>query len=77
MTSQQILSLYPPRWFWALIMLLVCLAGIVVQISYSLFLSNGIEVFGTEGIVMPVLVFVIAVLLTWFAHHSKEKGWIA
>ena len=62
---------------WAFIMLLICLAGIVVQISHSLFVSNGVEVFGPEGIIMPVLVFSIAVLLTWFAHVSKKKGWIS
>ena len=61
---------------WAFIMLLVCVLGIVVQISHSLFVSNGIEVFGPEGIIMPILTFGIALLLTWFAYVSKKNGWI-
>lgn len=61
---------------WAFIMLLVCLVGIVVQISHSLVVSNGLEAFGPEGIVLPILTFGIAVLLTWFAHYAKNRGWL-
>jgi len=62
---------------WALTMLLICLAGIVLQISHSLFISNGIEVFGTDGIILPIMTFSVAVFLIWFAKHSKRQGWLA
>ncbi len=61
---------------WALTMLLVCLAGIIVQITHSLVVSNGIEVFGEEGIALPVATFSIALLLIWFASYSKKRGWL-
>ncbi len=61
---------------WAVTMLLVCLAGIVVQIFHSLVVSNGIEVFGPQGIILPLMTFTIAALLTWFAYVSKKRGWI-
>lgn len=61
---------------WAFTMLVICLVGIVVQIGHSLVLSNGLEAFGPEGLVLPILTFVIGVFLTWFAHFSKKRGWI-
>ena len=61
---------------WAVPMLIVCLAGIVVQISHSLFVSNGIEVFGPEGVFLPLLTFGIAVLLIWFAYFSRTRDWL-
>ena len=61
---------------WAFLMLVICLAGIVVQISHSLFIGNGIEVFGPQGLVLPALTFGIGVLLVWFASYSAKRGWL-
>ena len=62
---------------WAVPMLLICLAGIVVQIFHALVVSNGLDVFGPEGLVLPILTFSIGVFLAWFAYHSKGKGWLS
>ena len=62
---------------WALPMLLLCLAGIVVQIFHSMVVANGLDIFGPEGLAMPISVFVIALLLTWFSHHAEKKGWMS
>lgn len=48
----------------------------VVQSFHSLALTNSIEVFGAEGLILPVGVFLIAVFLTWFAKLSEKRGWI-
>lgn len=61
---------------WAVMVLLVSLLGIIVQISHSLLISNGIEVFGPEGMVLPFLTFSIAVLLVFFANYSNKRGWL-
>lgn len=61
---------------WAAPMFLLCLGGIVVQSFHSLALSNSVEVFGPEGIILPIGIFVIAVFLTWFAKHSEKRGWV-
>lgn len=61
---------------WALPMLLLCLAGIVIQIFHAIALGNGIEVFGLQGLILPVMVFLIACLLTGFAHYSRGRGWL-
>jgi hypothetical protein len=61
---------------WALPMLLLCLAGIVIQIFHAIALGNGIEVFGLQGLILPVMVFLIACLLAWFAHYARGRGWL-
>ena len=61
---------------WALPMLLICLVGIVLQNVHSLVLGNGLEVFGPQGLALPLMVFLIAVFLAWFAHYSEKRGWL-
>ena len=60
---------------WAAPMLLLCLGGILVQSFHSLALSNSIEVFGPEGLIMPVMIFAIAAFLTWVARLARQRGW--
>lgn len=62
---------------WAIPMLLLCIGGIGVQIFHSLAMTNSVEVFGVLGLAQPVAVFVIAVLLTWFARVSETRGWVS
>ena len=62
---------------WAFLMLVICLAGIVIQISHSLFIGNGIEVFGPQGLVLPALTFGIGAALVWFARYSTIQGWLS
>lgn len=62
---------------WALPMLLVCLAGIVVQNLHALLLGGGVEAFGPAALALPLSVFTIAVALAWFAHYSRGRGWIS
>ncbi len=61
---------------WALPMLLLCLAGILVQVFHSVFIAGGLELFGPEGLVLPLAVFLIALLLAWLAHHAARRGWM-
>ena len=61
---------------WAFLMLAICLLGIVVQIGHSIFIGNGIEVFGPAGLVLPALTFTIGVALVWFARYSGDQGWL-
>lgn len=61
---------------WAFAMLLVCLLGIVVQVRHSVFVGNGIEVFGAAGLIFPLLTFGIAVALSGFARYSALQGWL-
>ena len=62
---------------WAFLMLAICLAGIVVQIGHSLFIGDGIEVFGPQGLILPALTFGIGLALVWFARYSTDQGWLS
>lgn len=57
------------------LVLQLSLAGVLVQMFHSFFLSNSFEVFGPGGLVMPIMVTVIAVYLVWLAASAKSKGW--
>ncbi|MEM7284451.1 MAG: hypothetical protein AAF438_22870 [Pseudomonadota bacterium] len=61
---------------WSVIMLIVCVIGIAVQTSHAIFLGNGIEVFGTKGLIMPIATFGIGVALAWFARYAKGRRWL-
>ena len=51
------------------------LAGVVVQMFHSFFMSNSFEVYGPGGLVMPVMVIVIAIYLVTLAAKAKGHRW--
>ena len=51
------------------------LAAVVVQMFHTFFMSRSFEVFGPGGMVMPVMVFVIAVYLVTLAAKAKAQKW--
>ncbi|MGD8280439.1 MAG: hypothetical protein PVJ80_04580 [Gemmatimonadota bacterium] len=53
----------------------MCLAGIVVQVFHSVAMTNGIEVFGPEGLILPVAIFAVAMALTVVARTADRRGW--
>ena len=56
--------------------LIASLAGVVVQLIHSLFMSNSIEVYGPGGAIMPITVMLIGAYLVWYSIDAKNKGWI-
>jgi len=62
---------------WAAPLLQLSLAGILVQMFHSFFISNSFEVFGPGGMIMPIMVIIVAVFLVWLAKSAKLKGWIS
>lgn len=61
---------------WARPILYLSLLGIIAQLSYSIFLSNSLEVYGPVGIIMPVMVLSIGIALVFFANKAISKSWI-
>ncbi len=57
-------------------LLVACLLGIVVQDSHSIFIGDGIEVFGPAGFILPLFTFGIGAALAGFARYSSPQGWI-
>ena len=60
----------------AIPMFIVSLVAIIVQDTYSFFLSNAVEVFGAGVIVIPTVVLIIAIGLVFYSRTSGEKGWL-
>ena len=52
------------------------LAGVVVQMFHSFFMSNSFEVFGPGGMIMPIMVIIIACFLVWFSLYAKNNNWL-
>ena len=51
------------------------LAGVLVQMFHSFFMSKSFEVFGPGGLVMPVMVIVIAIYLVLLAAKARTNRW--
>ena len=51
------------------------LAGVLVQMYHSFFISKNYEAFGPGAMVMPVMVMVIAIYLVTLAAKAKARKW--
>jgi CHASE2 domain-containing sensor protein len=60
----------------AIPLLAISLVAVLVQMGYSVFLSDALDVYGSQALVMPGLVIIFAVLLLWFALFSRKTGWL-
>ncbi len=56
--------------------LLVSLVAIIAQMTYQLFISKALEVYGPGGAIMPILVIVVGVFLLWLSKKGITKGWL-
>ena len=54
--------------------LIASLAGVVVQLIHSLFMSNSIEVYGPGGAIMPITVMLIGAYLVWYSIDAKNNN---
>ncbi|MGB5290637.1 MAG: hypothetical protein WBN41_04230 [Lysobacterales bacterium] len=57
------------------IFLQLSLAGVLVQMFHSFFMSNAFEVFGPGGLIMPVMVLAVAIYLVTLAAKAKVHRW--
>ena len=57
--------------------LILSLAGVLVQMVHAFFISNSFEVFGPGGMIMPIMVLVIAIYLVLLSQSAKTKGWLS
>ena len=63
---------------WANTVLVVSLLGILIQMGYSFFMTNAVEVYGTaQGVAMPLVVIAIGIGLVLFSKSAMKKGWIS
>ena len=62
---------------WAVPVLILSLACIVVQMGYSNFMTDAIEVIGGGQIGLSVMITAVAVFLVWYSMRAKARGWIS
>ena len=58
-------------------LLVLSLAGVIVQMFHSFFISNSFDVFGPGGAIMPIMVLIIAFTLVRFANKAKANTWLS
>ena len=55
---------------------IISLIAVIIQMSYSLLITNVVEVYGMVSVLMPISVVGIGVFLVWYSRRSKNLGWI-
>lgn len=61
---------------FSLPILIISLIGIIVQDINSFFLTNTLDVYGAQAVIMPLLVVIIAALLIVLAKKGLKQQWI-
>jgi len=62
---------------WAVPVFVLSFVGIVAQDLHAFLLSNALEAFGMNGMILPAIVLVIGAALIWYSRGAKANGWIA
>jgi hypothetical protein len=57
--------------------LISSMLAVLIQMTYWLFFTNSMEVYGSTVLVMPLLVISVSIFLVWYAYNVKSKGWIS
>jgi len=53
---------------------LISLVGIVLQMSYNIFMSKAADVYGPGDMIMPAMVMLIGIFLFWYAKKKTATG---
>jgi hypothetical protein len=61
---------------WAVPMLMLSLAAIIVQDLDAFVLRDGFSIVGVNGIIIPSMVLVIGIALLLYARATKDRGWL-
>ena len=62
---------------WAKPLLIASLIGAIIQMFHAFVLAKGIEIYGIERMILPMVVILIAALLVWLANNVQTKEWYA
>jgi hypothetical protein len=59
---------------WAVVLFTVSLLGMLVSMSWSLLVSNGIEIMGSAGLIFSLVIVVIGIALLFYARQVRAAG---
>ncbi|MEL7531873.1 MAG: hypothetical protein AAFN10_11220 [Bacteroidota bacterium] len=55
---------------------ILSILGIIAQMSYNLFMSEALEVFGATGLIFPIMTLLIGLGLIYFSRFATQNGWL-
>ena len=61
---------------WSMMALLVSLVAVVAQMTYWLYFTTAVEVYGNSTYVMPIIVILVAYLLFRLSNKGIKKGYL-
>lgn len=61
---------------WAVPMFLLSLVAVIVQNVDAFALRDAYSLSGINSVILPSLIFVVAILLVFYSRAAKEKGWL-
>ena len=59
---------------WSAMALAISLAGLALSSIYTLGLSDGLEIMGSAGTFMTVLIWVVSIFLVWYSRQQTKAG---
>jgi hypothetical protein len=62
---------------WAFHAFVISLAGALLQITYNLFIGDGIDAFGPSALIVPSLVTIIGFVEVWATKKATDEGWLS
>ena len=60
---------------WTPMLFMISLVAILINQFYPIVATNYMEVFGSEGIYMPIILTAIGAALLFYAKQCAKKGW--
>lgn len=61
---------------WSMMALLVSLVAVIAQMTYWLYFTTAVEVYGNSTYVMPIIVILVAYLLFRLSNNGIKKGYL-
>jgi len=58
----------------ATFLFIISFISILAQMSYNIFMSRALEVYGPGGLIMPVMVIIIGAFLVWYSKKMQTQG---
>jgi len=53
---------------------LLSLLGVIAQLVYNFVIANGMEVFGTTGLIQPIITLVVSIFLLMYSRKGINNG---
>lgn len=61
---------------WALSLLVLSAIAVLIQELWTLLLSDAAAVYGTFGVVMPLVIIAASLVIVWLARMATARNWL-